>query len=53
MKKTELLEKVNVFKTETAEALQEVYDALNQGQQKKLLNNDHIKKLFDKYGVKY
>ena len=38
---------------ETKEALQLVYDELNQGQQKKLLKEERVKKLFDRYGVVY
>ena len=34
-------------------ALQTVYDELNQGQQKKILKNDKVKELFDRYGVEY
>ena len=32
-------------------ALQLIYDSLNQGQQKKLLKNDAVKKLLVFYGV--
>ena len=35
----------------TKEALQMVYDELNQGQQKKLLKNEEIAKLFERYEV--
>ena len=38
---------------ETKAALQTVYDALNQGQQKKLLKDESVKELFDRYGVEY
>lgn len=38
---------------ETKVALQTVYDALNQGQQKKLLKDEGVKELFDRYGVAY
>lgn len=38
---------------ETREALQLVYDTLNQGQQKKLLKEEAVKELFDRYGVNY
>lgn len=38
---------------ETKVALQTVYDALNQGQQQKLLKNEDVKALFDFYGVTY
>ena len=38
---------------ETKTALQTVYDALNQGQQKKILKEESVKELFDRYGVEY
>lgn len=38
---------------ETQAALQIVYDSLNQGQQKKLVRNEAVKALFDRYGVVY
>lgn len=53
MIKKDLLEKVAKVKTETKDALQMVYDSLNRGQQKKLLKEEAIKSLFDRYGVKY
>ena len=34
-------------------ALQIVYDSLNQGQQKKIVKNEEVKKIFDLYGVNY
>lgn len=40
-------------KEETRVALQIVYDNLNQGQQKKILKEDEVKKLFDFYNVQY
>lgn len=43
----------NVVYEETKVALQTVYDALNQGQQKKLLKDESVKELFDRYGVAY
>ena len=43
----------NVVYEETRVALQTVYDALNQGQQQKLLKNEDVKALFDFYGVAY
>ena len=39
--------------SDTAEALQTVYDALNHGQQQKILRNTKVKALFDRYGVEY
>ena len=53
MTKTELNEKTQAVKAETKEALQTVFDALNQGQQKKILKNEKVKALFDRYGVEY
>ena len=53
MKKQELKEAVVNAKTETKIALQTVYNSLNQGQQKKILKNEEVKKLFDLYGVIY
>ena len=53
MKKSELISAVNAVKTETREALQIMFDELNQGQQKKILKNENVKNLFDRYGVEY
>lgn len=53
MKKSVLDQKVADVKTETRDALQTMYDALNQGQQKKIVKNEGVKVLFDRYGVKY
>ena len=38
---------------QTREALQTVYDALNHGQQQKILKDEKVKALFDHYGVAY
>ena len=46
-------EKAESVYTETQQALQTVYDALNQGQQKKILKDEEVKALFDRYGVVY
>jgi hypothetical protein len=43
----------NVVYEETKTALQTVYDALNQGQQNKILKDEKVKALFDHYGVAY
>ena len=51
MNKDTLNEAVNACKEETKDALQTVYDELNNGQQKKLLKNENIKALFERYGV--
>lgn len=51
MRKDKLTKAVNKAKAETKNALQTVYDALNQGQQKKILKDEKVKALFDLYGV--
>ncbi len=53
MKKTELTQAVDVRITETRNALQTVYNALNSGQQKKIVKDEAVKALFDLYGVEY
>lgn len=51
MLRQELFDRVAAIKEETKNALQEVYNELNNGQQKKLLKNEAIKALFERYGV--
>lgn len=51
MKKHELTTKTDAVISEIKEALQTVFDALNQGQKKKILKNEAVKVLFDRYGV--
>ena len=53
MKKTDLIAAVKVVKDETRDALQTMYDALNQGQQKKIVKDEKVRTLFDRYGVSY
>lgn len=53
MKKSELTSAVEAAKVETRNALQTVYDSLNQGQQKKIVKDEKVKALFDLYGVNY
>lgn len=53
MTKRELERKTDRAVDETREALQTVYDSLNQGQQKKLVKDETVKDLFDRYGVVY
>jgi hypothetical protein len=53
MKKEKLTAAVDAAKAETRDALQTVYDALNQGQQKKIVKNEEVKALFDRFGVDY
>ena len=51
--KKQLQENVDKTKSETKSALQIVFDSLNKGQQKKILKNAEVKKIFDLYGVEY
>lgn len=53
MKKTDLVKAVQMVKTETRNALQTVYNELNQGQQKKIVKDEKVKALFERYGVEY
>lgn len=53
MNKSELRLEVDKIKSETKDALRTIYDALNQGQQKKVVKNPEVKALFDRYGVAY
>ena len=51
MNKRELQEKTDAVVAETRAALQTVYDALNVGQQKKILKDPAVAALFERYGV--
>ena len=51
MTKHELEQKTTAVVDETRNALQTVYDALNQGQQKKILKDEAVAALFERYGV--
>lgn len=51
MTQKELEQAVQAAKDATKQALQAVYDALNSGQQKKILKDEKVKALFDLYGV--
>ena len=53
MTKEQLRTATEAAKAETKNALQTVYDALNQGQQKKIVKDEAVKALFDLYGVNY
>ena len=48
-----LVDKVIAYNIEIKTALQTMYDALNQGQQKKILKDEKVKALFDRYSVTY
>ena len=51
MTEKELTQAVQITKEETKQALQAFYDALNSGQQKKILKDEKVKALCDLYGV--
>lgn len=53
MTKDRLTAAVDKAKSDIRAALQTVYDALNHGQQKKIVKNEAVKRLFDLYGVEY
>ena len=44
---------VDSAKTKTREALQELFNEINKGQQKQIVKRENIKALFDLYGVEY
>ena len=46
-----LVDKVIAYNLEIKTALQIMYNALNQGQRKKILKNEKVKTLFERYGV--
>lgn len=48
---SELTDKVLAYNREIRDALQTVYDELNQGQRKKLLKSPVVKAMFERYGV--
>lgn len=50
---SDLKEKVIAYNKEIKEALETIYNELNQGQQKKLLKSDKVKALFDRYKISY
>lgn len=53
MKKDKLTSAVATAKAEVKDALQIVYDTMNQGQQKQIIKDEKVKALFDLYGVEY
>lgn len=53
MKKIILQKKTKEVIYDTKSALQLIYDSLNQGQQKQIIKNEEVKKLFDRYDVNY
>ena len=53
MKKKVLQSKTDEAVKETQAALQLIYDSLNHGQQKKLIKDEAVKALFDRYNIIY
>lgn len=53
MTKKTLENKTDHVVEQTNQALQTVYDALNQGQKKKVIKNEAVKELFDRFNVNY
>jgi hypothetical protein len=53
MKKVNLDRAVDAAKSETRDALQTMYDAMNPGQRKQIVKDEAVKALFDRYGVEY
>ena len=53
MTRDELMTAVEAAKMDTKNALQTVYDAMNNGQQKQIVKDEAVKALFDLYGVEY
>lgn len=51
MKKHELSVKVENHKTETHNALQLIWDNTNKGQRNKMLKNEEIKALLERYEI--
>ena len=51
--KKKLRENVDAAKNETRDVIQVIFDSLNHGQQKKILKNDKVKEIFDRFGVEY
>ena len=47
----ELRQATEALREETRIALQTVYDALNHGQQQKILKDEAVAALFERYGV--
>ena len=48
-----LVDRVIIYNNEIKTALQTMYDALNHGQQQKILKDEKVKALFDRYGIEY
>lgn len=44
---------IEAYKIKAKNALQTVYDVMNHGQQKQMIKNEDVKKIFDCFGVEY
>lgn len=53
MKKTELNSLTDAYMAQTKDALQLLWDNVNKGQKNKILKNEEVKAMFDRYGVVY
>lgn len=53
MTKEELETKTDNVISETKNAIEIMYNALNQGQKKQIIKNEQVKKLFDQYKIAY
>lgn len=53
MTRQELEAKTNEIINNMKNALQTMYNTLNQGQQKQIIKDEKVKELFDRYGVEY
>ena len=51
MTKIELIQKTDEVLNTTKEALQIIYDLLNQGQQKQIVKNKDVKDLLERYNI--
>lgn len=48
-----LVDRVIMYNLEIKTALQTIYDTLNHGQQQKIIKDEKVKALFDRYGIEY
>lgn len=53
MNKSELKTKTDKVINETHDALQLIWDNTNKGQRNKLLKNEKVKAILDRYGIVY
>lgn len=53
MTRNELEKRLEDYKQITHDALQVFWDATNKGQRNKLLRNEEVKAILDRYGVNY